>query len=135
MTVRLWRNRWNEAVPTLRQAEQDNATEPQLLALLEGIFDDDERSGAPATFTAEQIVQIVAVACEPPEKSGRPISHWTYRELADEVIKRKIVPDIHPTTVGLFLKTGQLAATPQPLLAELEPGRPGSVSPAGRDGL
>jgi|SRR3954447_15102930 len=117
MTVRLWRDRWNEAVPTLRQAEQENASEQQLLALIEDILNDDERPGAPPTFTPEQIVQIIAVACEPPEKSGRPISHWTYRELADEVIRRKIVADIHPNTVGLFLKTGQLAAAPQPLLA------------------
>ncbi len=119
MTVRLWRNRWNEAVPTLLQAEKDNAPEQQLLGLIEDILDDDERPGTPPTFTPEQIVQIIAVACEPPEKSGRPIDHWTHRELADEVIKRKIVAYIHPTTVGLFLKRGQFAAAPQPLLAEL----------------
>jgi putative transposase len=135
MTVRLWRNRWNEAVPTLLQAEKDNASEQQLLALIEDVLGDEDRPGTPATFTPEQIVQIIAVACEPPEKSGRPISHWTYRELADEVIKRTIVADIHPTTVGLFLKRGQLAAAPQPLLAERESGRPGSVPAAGRDGL
>src|SRR6266516_4752315 len=29
------------------------------------------RRGTPATFTAEQIVQIVAVACEDPAASGR----------------------------------------------------------------
>jgi len=119
MTVRLWRNRWNGAVPTLLQAQKDNASEQQLLALIEDVLNDDDRPGTPPTFSPEQIVQIIAVACEPPEKSGRPISHWTHRELADEVVKRKIVADIHPTTVGLFLKRGQLAAAPQPLLAEL----------------
>jgi putative transposase len=118
MTVRLWRDRWNEAVPALLKAEQDNASHKQLLALIESFLDDDDRPGTPATFTAEQIVQIVAVACEPPEKSGRPISHWTTRELADEVKKRKIVAKIHPTTVGLFLKRGRFAAAPQPLLAQ-----------------
>jgi putative transposase len=61
---------------------------------------------------------VVAVACEPPEKSGRPIDHWTARELADEVQKRRIVPAISPRTVGRFLKGGRAAAAPQPLLAE-----------------
>jgi putative transposase len=118
MTVRLWRDRWNQAVPALLKAEQDNASEKQLLALIESFLDDDDRPGTPPTFTAEQIVRIVAVACEPPEKSGRPISHWSTRELADEVKKRKIVTDIHPTTVGLFLKRGRFATAPQPLLAQ-----------------
>jgi putative transposase len=109
VTVRLWRDRWNSASAALLHAEK-NATPKQLLALVEDILDDDHRSGAPCSFTPEQIVQIVAIACEPPAKSGRPISHWTTRELADEVKKRQIVPDIHPTTVGLFLKRGRFAA-------------------------
>lgn len=135
MTVRLWRDRWNQAVPALLQAEQDNVSAPQLLALIEDILDDGDRPGTPPTFTPEQVVQIVAVACEPPEKSGRPLSHWTTRELADEVKKRQIVADIHPTTVGLFLKGGRLAAAPQPLLAQQQPGRPGGVPAASGGGL
>lgn len=122
MTVRLWRDRWLEAAPTLQRAEQENASEQQLLTLIEDILDDDDRPGTPATFTPEQIVQIVAVACEPPEKSGRPIDHWTARELADEVKKRQIVSDISPRTVGRFLKRGRFTASPQPLLAERQPG-------------
>jgi putative transposase len=106
LTVRLWRDRWNAASPALLQAEQDHASEQQLLAVIADVLDDNDRPGTPATFTPEQIVPIVAVACEPPEKSGRPISHWTTRELADEVTKRHIVTTIHPTTVGLFLKRG-----------------------------
>jgi putative transposase len=92
-----------------------------LLALIEQALDDAPRPGGPATFTPQQIVQIVAVACEPPEESGRPISHWSARELADEVKKRQIVKDISPRTVGRFLKTGRLAAAPQPLLAQRQP--------------
>ncbi len=117
-TVRHWRDRWQEATPCLQQAEQDQATQSQLRALLEQVLDDAPRPGAPATFSPEQIVQLVAVACEPPEQSGRPISHWTARELADEVKKRQIVKDISPRSVGRFLKTGRLTAAPQPLLAE-----------------
>ena len=81
LTVRHWRDRWREATPCLQQAEQDQAPAPQLRALLEQVLGDAPRPGAPATFSPEQIVQLVAVACEPPEQSGRPISHWTAREL------------------------------------------------------
>jgi putative transposase len=121
ITVRLWRDRWLEAAPDLHQAEQDDAADTPLLGLIEQVLDDAPRCGKPATFSPEQIVQIVAVACEPPEKSGRPISHWTSTELADEVKKRQIVPRISPRSVGRFLKRGGLAAAPQPLLAERQP--------------
>jgi putative transposase len=118
LTVRHWRDRWQQAAPQLQQAEQEQATEPALLGLLQQVLADAPRPGAPATFGPEQIVQLVAVACEPPEQSGRPIDHWTARELADEVKKRRIVPDISPRSAGRFLKGGRLAAPPQPLLAE-----------------
>jgi putative transposase len=121
ISVRLWRDRWRAADEALAQAEQDNLSDPQLLGLISDILDDAPRPGGPATFSPEQIVQIVAVACEPPEKSGRPISHWTHRELADEVKKRQIVKDIAPRTVGRFLKTGRLAAASQSLLAQCRP--------------
>jgi putative transposase len=121
ISVRLWRDRWLDAAEALAQAEKDDLSDSQLLGLIEGLLDDAPRPGGPATFSPEQIVQIVAVACEPPEKSGRPISHWTHRELADEVKKRQIVKDIAPRSVGRFLKTGRPAAPPQPLLAQCQP--------------
>jgi putative transposase len=121
ISVRLWRDRWLAAAEGLAQAEKDDLSDQQLLGLIADLLDDAPRPGGPATFTPEQIVQIVAVACEPPEKSGRPISHWTHRELADEVKKRKIVRDIAPRSVGRLLKTGRLAAASQPLLAQCRP--------------
>jgi len=48
---------------------------------------DAQRPGGPMTFSLEQILQLFAIACEKPENYGRPISHWTPRELADEVVK------------------------------------------------
>jgi putative transposase len=117
VTVRLWRDRWIAATADLHRAEQD-LTPAQFRRLLEQFLDDAPRPGTPATFSPEQIVQIVAVACEPPEKSDRPIDHWTSRELADEVQKRGIVPKISPRSVGRFLKRGRVAAAPQPLLAQ-----------------
>ncbi len=121
ISVRLWRDRWLDAAGDLAQAEQDDPSDQQYFDLVAEILNDSPRPGGPATFSPEQIVQIVAVACEPPEKSGRPISHWTHGELADEVKKRQIVKDIAPRTVGRFLKTGRPAAPSQPLLAQCRP--------------
>lgn len=119
-TVRAWRDRWLEANEVLQRVEREQ-TPPQLRRLVELILDDAPRPGKPATFSPEQIVQIIAVACEPPEQSGRPISHWTARELADEVQERGIVATISPRSVGRFLKRGRVAAAPQPLLAQCRP--------------
>src|SRR4051812_21731924 len=66
---------------------------------------DAPRSGKPSTITAEQICAIVAMACEAPSPSGRPITHWTQREIADEVIKRGIVQRISPRHAARILKT------------------------------
>ena len=121
ISVRLWRDRWLAAADALSQAETENLPDQQFLCLIEAILDDAPRPGGPATFSPEQIVQIVALACEPPDKSGRPISHWTARELADEAKKRNLVTSISSRSVGRFLKTGRLAAAPQPLLAERQP--------------
>jgi putative transposase len=122
ISVRLWRDRWLAAAEALTRAENDNVSDPQLLSLIEQVLDDAPRPGGPATFSPEQIVQIVAVACEPPDKSGRPISHWTARELADEAKKRQIVENISSRAVGRFLKAGRLAAASQPILAQCQPG-------------
>ena len=55
---------------------------------------------------AEQLTQIIAVACEQPEECGRPVTHWTPKELADEVVKRGIVDTISPRHVDRLLKRG-----------------------------
>src|SRR5229473_1057575 len=87
--VGIWRQRWRDAWNSLCVWE---CTEPRRLreAVLD-ILADAPRPGAPATFTAFQVSQIVALACEPPKLSGRPIDHWTLRELRDEAIKRQII--------------------------------------------
>jgi putative transposase len=114
-TARRWRARWAAAQPDLAAAEADDQT---LRTLVAETLADAPRPGAPATFTAEQIVHIIAIACTPPSDSGRPIDAWTPRELADEAEKRQIVPSISARSVGRFLKTGRPQAAPQSLLAE-----------------
>jgi len=101
--VRLWRKRWQQAQESLKQAEtegDDTFLEQRICEVLS----DEFRSGTPATFSIEQIVQIIAIACETPSKSGYPISHWTPKEIAEEAVKRGIVAEISPRSVGRFLR-------------------------------
>ena len=60
--------------------------------------------GCKPKITPEQKALIVAVACEPPSRSGYPNTHWSDRLLAKEVIKRGIVDYIAFQTVWSFLK-------------------------------
>jgi len=64
---------------------------------------DAKRSGKPSTITANQLCQLVALACDNPENHGRPISHWTQPELADEAIKQNIFTAISSRHVGRLL--------------------------------
>jgi len=102
LQVGIWRQRWRDAWEALCVWE---CSEPHRLreAILD-VLADAPRPGAPATFSAEQVAQIVALACEPPELSGRPISCWTLRELRDEAIARQIVATISVSQVGRFLQ-------------------------------
>ena len=88
-TVRYWRGRWRQAPPA--------QSVPERLA-------DAPRSGAPATYTPEQICAVIAMTCEKPSESERPISHWSQREIADEAIRRGLVSNISQRSVGRFLK-------------------------------
>ena len=94
-TVRLWRGRWR-AWQAVALAELSAA---ERLA-------DAPRPGAPARITAEQVCRLVALACEAPSASGRPISQWTGREIADELVRRGIVEWISPRHAGRLLKKG-----------------------------
>lgn len=91
---RLWRGRWREL--TAKQV-------PVVERLL-----DIPRPGNPGRFTMEQITQLYALACEPPEKYNRPLSHWSARELALEMIQQEIVETISERHVGRLLQEADL---------------------------
>jgi transposase len=107
-TVRLWRDRWAvlQPIPISDLTVQDRLA-------------DLPRPGAPLHITADQRCQIEKLACELPEQSGRPISQWTHREIADEIIKRGIVDTISPRHAGRLLKRSGSQTAPHPLLADL----------------
>src|SRR5437867_10887442 len=121
-TVQMWCRRWCALAPKLAQMETEEGSDKALTTMMVGALADHPRAGTPATFTAEQIVQIVAVACEDPADSGRPGSHWTPREVAEEVRKRRIVETISTRSVGRFLKSGRFTATSGGVLAQRQAG-------------
>lgn len=102
--VRLWRGRWAEAAPRLSALEESEARQSVLLAATLEALTDRPRSGRPAEFTPEQVAQILALACTDPVESGREVTHWTPRELAQEAVKRGIVGSISRRTVGRFFE-------------------------------
>lgn len=111
-----WRRRWRAAFEKLIHAECVGRP-GELRREIETVLGDAPRAGRRCRIEPDQVAMIIAVACEPPEQSGRPISHWTHPELADEVIKRGIVPAISARHVGRFLKDGRPSTPSQPLLA------------------
>jgi putative transposase len=136
--VRTWRKRWLECAPRLIAAEEaakekagqdvddrHRSTNGVLITeVVEEVLADEPRPGTPPTFTPEQVVRIVALACEDPrEDSGRPITHWSTAELADEAVKRGIVGSISARSVGRFLGRGGSEASSGALLAKQRAGQ------------
>jgi putative transposase len=109
-TVRHWRRRWLglQAIPLAELS-------------VEARLADAPRPGAPMRITADQACRIIALACEAPAESARPISQWTAREVADEVVKRGIVERISPRHAARLLKIRRPQAPPHPLLADASP--------------
>lgn len=93
-TSRLWRRRW------LELSDSELSVEERL--------SDAARPGTPGKFTMEQLTEIYAMACEPPEKYGRPIRHWTPAELADELANQGVVKSISRRHVGRLLEEAQI---------------------------
>ena len=108
-TVSTWRARW------LARASVESLAER---------LADAPRPGAPARFTPEQICAIVALACEAPEASGVPISHWSQNALAREAHKRGFVDTISQRSVGRILKRGRASAAPSSDVAHAQARSP-----------
>jgi len=117
--ARRWRDRfataqagWATQPPSASTpaiADVDDA-DARLTGQILDALEDRPRSGPRPTFTPTQLCQIMSLACEKrPEECGRPVTHWTSRELADEATKRGIVPRISARHVGRFLKKQRFA--------------------------
>jgi transposase len=110
--VGLWRRRW-VAFDEIPVAE---------VSVVQRLSD-APRPGAVPRLSPEQVCQILALACEQPSDSARPISHWSHRELADEIVRRGITDRISPRHASRLLKSGRPAAAPRAVLAYPSPGR------------
>ena len=119
--VGLWRKRWKAHFERLVTIECNEGLGP-LRKAIEDVLADAPRAGRKPRITADQQAQIVAIACETPEESERPVSNWTHREVADEAMKRKIVKSISPRTVGSFLKQRPSSSASREVLAQSEAG-------------
>ncbi len=92
-TVRSWRMRW---IGWQELSLEDFSVSERL--------SDTPRPGRPPQITAEQFCQLIAFACEQPKE--RPITHWTGREIAEEVMERGIIKSISPRHASRLLKKG-----------------------------
>jgi putative transposase len=97
-TVRAWRTRWL-ALQSVALADLQ----------VEDRLSDVPRPGRRSQISAEQICQLIAMACEQPKE--RPISQWTGREIADEAMARGIVKQISPRHAARLLKKGTSSRT------------------------
>jgi transposase len=58
----------------------------------------------PPEFSAEQVCEIVALACREPEEFGIPISQWSHCDLAAAAVELDIVESISPSHLGRLLR-------------------------------
>ena len=94
-TVRRWRDRFLmfECIPLSDLEIGERLT-------------DVPRPGRPIQISDAQVCQIVRIGCEAPSASGRPITEWTGREIADEAVRRQIVERISPRHAARLVKRG-----------------------------
>jgi putative transposase len=114
--VYCWYNRWLAAQDKLTAATE--VADKEFRPLIAEILADQPRPGAPLTFTAEQVGQIMALACQKPEALGLPFTTWTPSDLARVAVQRDIVPSISPASEGRFLKSGGFTAPEISVLVE-----------------
>ena len=106
-TVRRWRRRWLKR-PGWAVHER---------------LQDTPRPGAPTTCSVEPWCQTIALAGEPAEASGRPLSPWTPRARMDEARHRGLVATISARHVGRFFPSGRTKAALGSMLSRMRPPR------------
>ena len=117
--VRKWRRRWSASQDQLRVVEgeeSDSAVQSRICEILA----DAPRCGRPSDISPEQILEIIAIACEDPEAAQRSFSHWTPGEVARESVRRGIIESISTRSVDRFLK-GDRSSPPSPAAAKRSP--------------
>lgn len=126
-SVSKWRIRFLNSLPLLREVEEKNPAE--LEAEITILLADYARPGQPPTYTDEQIIKILEIACRNPDEYGYESSHWSLNQLVDVVIKEGIAKSISAKTISRFLKYGENPPASRPILASFfrESRKPGNV--------
>jgi transposase len=107
-TVRKWAKRWLKENRKLSKLGGTDIKPKDYREKVLICLGDAARSGRPIIFTAEQVVQIIALACEIKDNSDSHISHWTWNEISWEAAARGIVKFISPSSVGRFLSEAHI---------------------------
>jgi hypothetical protein len=68
--IRRWRRRWADAQPAIAAAEVTEGEDAHVDDLILELRRDEQRAGRKPVFTAEQVAQIIAVACEKPSEGS-----------------------------------------------------------------
>jgi hypothetical protein len=106
-TVRNWSKRWcrvNKELSSLEGKTDMKVYRKRIIIALS----DATRPGRPIIFTAEQVTQIIALACEVKDGSDEPVSHWTWSGIAGEVVSRGIAESISSSSIGRFLSEARI---------------------------
>lgn len=126
-SVSRWRTRFLKSLPLLQDVEEKNPA--QLENELTILLADCARPGQPPTYTDEQIIKIIEIACRSPEEYGYETSHWSLNQLAAVTVREGIAESISTKTISRFLKYGENPPASRPLLVAFfrENGKPGNI--------
>ena len=113
INVGIWRKRFLEEQSRLEALEMAEAAEEEpnysmLEEELRIVLSDKPRPGTPPTITAEQVLKIMNIACQNPADHDHEVSHWTHKLLAEAVVKKKIIDEISPSSIGRILKIADI---------------------------
>jgi len=114
-SVSKWRHRFLNKTPLFQEIEEHNL--PILEKEIHIFLTDLQRAGHPATFTDEQIIKILKIACCNPSDYGYESSHWSLNQLVAVVQKEGIAETISAKTISRFLKYGENPPSSRPILA------------------
>jgi len=134
-TIRKWSKRWKRANKELSELEATDIKDRDYRKRIIRALSDATRTGRPVVFTAEQVVQIIAMACEVRDDSEEATSHWTWGNIVRESVNRGIVKEISASSVGRFFIGSPYQTPPESLLAECPARRYGTVRTGNKGNL
>ena len=107
-TIRKWAKRWQTLNTELSRLETSSMKHRDYCRKILEALSDATRSGGPMVFSAEQVVHLVALACEVKDGADESTSHWTRSDIAAALAQRGIVDKISSSSVDRFLAQAQI---------------------------